>query len=111
MLKRLKLAYQLAKDAQQYVDMADAPDYWTPGNAAVASSFFSNDTGQRLRARLRNMVFRSAIQACQEPTNGDYERGKARGVLLAVQAIEQHLTPPPAQGGTSEVEEDEQAVL
>jgi hypothetical protein len=111
MIKRLIAAYRLAKEAQQYVDIADSPDFWLPNNAATAASFFSNETGQRLKIRLRNIVFRTAIQACSVADHGDYERGKARGVLLTVQAIEQHLTSTGTQPVNSELETDEQASL
>ena len=70
MIKRLIAAYRLAKEAQQYVDIADGPDFWHPNNAAIAASFFANETGQRLRLRLRNMVFRTAVQACSDVKNG-----------------------------------------
>jgi hypothetical protein len=110
MIKRLIAAYRLAKEAQQYVDIADGPDFWLPHNAATAASFFANETGQRLRLRLRNMVFRTAVQACGNVTNGEYERGKAHGVLLSVQAIEQHLTSAGTQPVTSELDLDEQAL-
>ena len=111
MIKRLIDALRLAKEAQQYVDIADNPDFWTPGHAVAAASFFGGETGQRLRVRLRNMVFRTAVQACSDVKNGEYERGKARGVLLTVQAIEQHLTSAGTQPATSELETDEQAML
>jgi hypothetical protein len=111
MIKRLLAAYRLAKEAQQYIDIADNPDFWTPNNAAIATSFFAQETGQRLKIRLRNIVFRTAIQACSVAENGDYERGKARGVLLIVQAIENHLTSADTQSAPPELETDEQAML
>jgi hypothetical protein len=112
MIKRLIAAYRLIKEAQHYVAMADRSEFWTDGNSQVATSFFNQDTGKRLMIRLRNAMFTASMRACNVPSNGDYARGKANGIMAAIEVIEQHLTPAPsASAAPSELETDEQAIL
>jgi hypothetical protein len=111
MIKRLLAAYRLAKESQQYFDIADKANFWTDGNTQVATSFFHQDTGQRLLLRLRNAMFAMAMRACNDVSNGDYERGKANGLMIAIQVIEKHLSPAEAHSAPSELETDEQAIL
>jgi hypothetical protein len=102
----IRKIYQFIKRehvAYTYENLADDPEFWTMDDAIALKTFFSTEPGQKMRARLNNLTFRSAIKACSEPVNGDYHRGIARGILITVQSIEKDF--PPAVGQTAEPDE------
>lgn len=97
--------YQFIKTehvAYTYENLADDPEFWSLDDSVSLKTFFNGVTGQKLKARLNNLTFRSAIKACSEPVNGDYHRGIARGILITVQSIEKDFPPAPAQGATTD---------
>ena len=57
--------------------------------------FMVGNTGQKLRVRLSNMVYRGMLEATNTPNGkeytGEYMRGVAKGILTTVRAIESHL--------------------
>lgn len=91
MFKTLLVAWKEAKQIREYVELADRAEFWQSVDGARMVQFFTSHSGQKLRARLANMVFKGALKACGAETNGDYQRGIARGILLTVQAIDQHM--------------------
>jgi len=98
--------------AYAYQGLADDPEFWSADDSAALATFFKGVTGQKLRARLNNLVVRSAIKACSEPVKGDYHRGIARGILITVQSIEKDFpVAPPQVGNIDEVAEQEQAAF
>ena len=93
-LQQLIAAFKIAGEMRQYHDMADAADFWTEDDAVHFRTFLIGQAGKKFRARLSNIVFKSAVQACTSEESGDYRRGVARGVMITVQFIEQHLPRP-----------------
>ncbi len=92
MIRFILNAIREARANRQFIQMAESDDFWQPVDGQVLVNFLAKSpTGQKLRARLGNMVFKSAVHACKVTENGDYERGKARGILLVIQAIDQHM--------------------
>ncbi len=111
MIKRFLAAYRLARQSDQYFDAADTQGFWTQENTSEAQIFFTKETGVKLRMLIRNKAFTNAVTACgEEVTNGDYQRGLARGALLVLLMIEKDFLPPAsgANDANSDTEEDEQ---
>ena len=89
-LRRVLKALRNDNPLAKYEPLADSEDYWTDEDSEVLRNFFAGSTGAKLKQRLANAVYRSAIQACSEPEHGDYNRGLARGVFLTVQLVDSH---------------------
>lgn len=117
MIRTILTALKEARQIRNFIELADKAEFWQPIDGKALVAFMVTPTGQKLRARLNNGVFKSALRACQVEGNGDYIRGIARGVLLAVQSIDQHMeaarVPQPTdfaeatgeQDATSELEQ------
>lgn len=100
--RRLARAHQLAQQLQRFDEMAESD--WTLDDAMALKTFMVGVSGSKLSKRLNNFVFKSAVEACQIEQNGDYHRGIARGILLAVHSIDNHFPPAPeVNGANSEV--------
>ena len=105
MIKRLIQAYRLSRYLSLYDESADGD--WSPDDAIALKTFFLGVSGQKLRKRLSNFVFKSAIEACQVDKNGDYHRGIARGILLTVSSIDNQFPPAAGQAADSEESVDQ----
>src|SRR5581483_4941165 len=103
-LRRVLKALRNDNPLAKYEPLADSEDYWTDEDSEVLRNFFAGSTGAKLKQRLANAVYRSAIQACSEPKDGDYNRGLARGVFLTVQLLDSHqqISQVTAHSDTSE---------
>jgi hypothetical protein len=108
-IERFKLAWTLAGIEHRYVRQAD--DDWTDTDARALLSFFSSESGQKLKLRLENYVFQSAIAATAKEFNLAYHCGKARGITEAVRHIDQHtlISQAPAQRSINEEGEQKAA--
>jgi hypothetical protein len=91
MFQIILTALREARQIRQFIALAEQAEFWTPVDGMAMVKFMTTTTGQKLRARLNNMVFKSAIRSCSVPANGDYERGIARGVLLTIKALDEHM--------------------
>ena len=91
MFKTILIALKEARQIRNYIEIADRAEFWTKWDGAWLVRQMVSSSGKKLKARLNAMVFKSALRACSVETNGDYERGIARGILLAVQAFDQHM--------------------
>lgn len=120
MFNTIRTALREARQIRAYIEMAESQDFWQPIDGKAFVAFMMTSTGKKLRARLNNMVFKGATRACQVESNGDYARGIARGVLLTVQALDQHMDaarqPEPedfaaASGANDAISELEQLAL
>ena len=91
MIRTLWIAYKEARQIRNYIEIADTAEFWTKYDGAWLVRQFIQPSGKKLRARLNAMVFKSALRACSVEENGDYQRGIAHGILLTVQAFDQHM--------------------
>ena len=88
------LSERRAKDEErQYDALADGKHGWTIDDANWLLQMLESYHGKRLKARLTNMLFHSSWDACSKPENGDFHRGKANGIAVAIRNIEQHANP------------------
>ena len=88
-MKKLLSYWRAVKQLREYVEMADTAEYWQPVDGRRLVEFMSSETGRKLSKRLNAMVFKSALHACGTET--DKERHIAKGILLCVQALDQHM--------------------
>lgn len=91
MLNTILIALRESRQIRKFIELAEQADFWKPIDGKALLAFMITPSGKKLRARLNNIVFKSALRACRVQTQGDYERGIARGVLLTIQAFDQHI--------------------
>lgn len=104
LFKRIKHALQDAALKFRYNEIADTDDFWTEDDAKRVTEFFGSQTGLKLRARLTNYVLQSAMTATRE--HSPFQTGVARGVAMAVRAIEEHFAPSPLR--SEDISENQQ---
>lgn len=91
LMRHLRAAWRYGKHCQ-YVEAADAADFWTEQDARATASFFSSYTGQKLSHRLTNFTTKMALAAVQNQS--PYMNGQASGVGACIAAIEAHYPQP-----------------
>jgi hypothetical protein len=107
MIRRLIRAYKLANALRRFDEQAEGE--WSQDDAIALKTFLLGVSGKKLRARLSNLVFKSAIEACQVTQNGDYHRGIARGIYLTSVVIDNHFPTSAGQAGDSENQGEQEA--
>lgn len=86
-----------------YVEAYDHEDFWTQEDSAAYTSFMNSPSGQKLRARMGNLMTRSAVNATQHTHNPVYRNGWASGITATFSWLDSHLlSPAGAQPGKSE---------
>lgn len=104
-LTRLVRSYREAALEYTYSEFVESREGWTKEDDERTSAFLYSPTGTKLRARLSNYAIRNAISATREATNISHHNGVARGIMLCVRALEDHISPSPLRSvGTSETE-------
>ena len=83
MIKALIAALREARAIRQYVESAEQSGFWTKEDSMILLRFMVGNTGQKLRVRLGNMVYRGMLEATNTPNGkeytGDFQEDKRHG--------------------------------
>jgi hypothetical protein len=90
--QRFLRAWRDARTNAQYDFLADTDESWTKEDADLMRALFAGPAGMKLKVRLTNYVVRCAVKATRQTDNHAYHNGIAKGVGMAVNAIEEHMT-------------------
>jgi hypothetical protein len=107
-LRHFIIAFKEASLRVQYDFLAEQEDFWGNEDSKLLADFFAGTTGRKLKVRLTNYVCQSAITSTRK---GDkYHCGIARGVALAVNAMEQHFTVSPPRSADNSEDQQQSSV-
>lgn len=84
----------------RFSEFAASDDGWLEEDSKRLNELFVSPTGRKLKARMTNYVLQCAVEATQVGT--PFHCGIARGVALAVTAVENHFASSLRSGDNPE---------
>ena len=99
----LKAAWLYAITMPVYREEADHEDAWTLSDRKEYTAFMESPTGQKLRIRQRNLIYKSAVSAMHSPADLPYKCGRAAGITATFSWLDGHLLSLPHQEPETEL--------
>jgi hypothetical protein len=99
-LQNLMMAWRIATKEIKFAPAYDTAEAWTEDDRKALRSFVASEAGTKLMTRLTNMTMKSAVSATQSPKDTKYNFGIARGVALAINALQEHFIASPSVRNT-----------
>ena len=92
--QHFKTAWLYARTMPRYTEEADAEDFWSKLDREAYTKFMESPTGQKLRIRQRNLIFKSAVNATNASDDISHRNGFANGITATFSWLDGHLLSP-----------------